>query len=206
MATYDWPAYASDKAFWPETVELKEWHNNIAHESELSGDIQTNSTPGARWGIVLNFPRQTWLERARLHAFLTRLSGMQHRVRLFDPHKPLPAGTINTSGVTVNASAAQFATSLQLTGCGATKTLFGNDWFAIAGQLLKAVVLGTSDGSGLMTIEFRHPLRAAISAGAAVTLSSPTALYILLTREFGLPYGASSMAPPTSIEFREVFV
>ena len=205
MTTYAWPAYASDKAFWPASVELGQWHNNREHESALSGDIQTNSVPGAKWLKTLNFPEQTWPERARLHAFLTRLSGKQHRVSLFDPHLPAPQGTINLAGVTVQTLAAQFATSIILQGCGNTRTLLRGDWFGVNGQAVITVVDSTSNAGGIMTVEFRHPLRASAAVSAAVTLSSPTALYILVTSEFGAPYGTGNRAPPLSIQFREVF-
>jgi hypothetical protein len=205
MTTYAWPAFGSDKAFWPATAELGQWHNNRELESSLSGDIQTNSVPGAKWLWTLNFDPQTWPERARLWAFLTRLSGKQHRTQLFAPHQPVPTGSINLAGVTVKTLAAQFATSIVLQGCGNTKTLLRGDWFSVNGQPLMCVVDATSNAGGDMTVEFRHPLRAAAAVSAAVTLSSPFGLYILNTSEFGTPYGTGNMAPPVSIPFREVF-
>lgn len=205
MTTYAWPAYGSDKAFWPATAELGQWHNNREHESLLSGDVQTNSVPGAKWLWTLNFAQQTWDERARLWAFLTRLSGKQHRVALFDPRLPNPSGSINLAGVTVKTAAAQFATSVVLQGCGNTKTLLRGNWFSINGQPLYTVVDAVSNAGGDMTVEFRHSLLAAAVVSAAVTLASPTGLYILNTSEFGTPYGPQNMAPPVSVQFRQVF-
>lgn len=114
MAIKDWPAYGTDKAFWPKSVELKQVHNNRVFESQLSGDIQTQSVPGARWGWILNFPEQTWAERGRLLAFLTALNGMEHRVRLFDPRRPPGGSLVGRTGVTLGASASQFAPSITL--------------------------------------------------------------------------------------------
>lgn len=206
MAVFDWPAYGSDKAFWPETVEPKRVHNNRIHESPLSGDVQTQGVPGARLGWALNFPEQPWDERSRLWAFLSRLDGMAHRVRLFDPHLPRPAGSINLTGVTLAAGAGQFATTLQLAGCGNTRTLLPGDWISPNGQqLVQVVAAATSSSGGAMTVEFRHPLRAAVSGGQAVVLDQPTALYILVSPEIGTAYGAGNRARPLSIEFREVF-
>lgn len=114
MAIKDWPAYGTDKAFWPKSAELKQVHNNRVLESQLSGDIQTQSVPGARWGWILNFPEQTWAERARLLAFLTALNGMEHRVRLFDPRRPPGGSLVGRTGVTLGDSASQFVTSITL--------------------------------------------------------------------------------------------
>jgi hypothetical protein len=114
MAIKDWPAYGTDKAFWPKSAELKQVHNNRVLESQLSGDIQTQSVPGARWGWILNFDQQTWAERGRLLAFLTALNGMEHRVRLFDPRRPPGGSLVGRTGVTLGASASQFAESITL--------------------------------------------------------------------------------------------
>jgi hypothetical protein len=206
MSTFNWPAYGSDKAFWPASVELQQWHNNMEHESPLSGDVQTSSTPGAHWGWVLNFDPQKWAERARLWAFLTRLNGKQHRVALFAPHLPTPKGTINLSGVTLGAAVAQFADTCTLNGCGAGATLLRGDWFSFGGQPVMSILDRTANGSGVMTgVEFRHPARAAASSGAAVVTNSPTGLYILTTSDFGTPYGTGDQAPAVSVAFREVF-
>jgi hypothetical protein len=114
MAINDWPAYGTDKAFWPKSAELKQVHNNRVLESQLSGDIQTQSVPGARWGWILNFDQQTWAERGRLLAFLTALNGMEHRVRLFDPRRPPGGSLVGRTGVTLGVSASQFASTVTL--------------------------------------------------------------------------------------------
>jgi hypothetical protein len=67
-----------------------------------------------------------------------------------------------------------------------------------------AVSDGLANGSGVLTVEVRHQLRSARASGAAVTLLDPTALYILTTNDFGSVYD-SALAPPMSIELREVF-
>lgn len=398
MAIYDWPAYQSDKAFWPASVELRQMHNNRELESPLSGDVQTNSVPGARWGWVLNFAEQSWEERGRLLGLLTRLSGKQHRVRLFSPHYPYPqskltGGTLNLSGITTSASVGQFASSVAMTGgkgtnlltagrsfdnatywakvgmqtpipnnrsdpegglagdtfredgttgqhylsqiatcpsatgdmvlsccfasaartwcfmsireTTASSTVFGyfdlsgaggavgtlgisganwlnprggiqkveatipwyraflvatktnaatsvdvaigtatgdaassfagaagasvlsawhamlevssvgsayalprllaGDWFSMGGQLFMAVTDSVFDDLGNATVEFRHPTRAAVASGSAVTLASPTSLYILTTSDLSSAYATGSRAPAFSVEFREVF-
>lgn len=115
MAIYDdWPAIGTDDAFWPKSVEPLVWRNQFAHESRLSGDIQTQGTPGSRWGWRWNFGDQTWERRARLMAWLTRLSGQQHRARLPDLRPGAQRGTA-AGAPTLLAAAAQFAVTATLT-------------------------------------------------------------------------------------------
>lgn len=159
MAIYDWPAYGSDKAFWPASVELLQQHNNRESESALSGDVQTNSVPGARWGWVLNFDEQTWEERGRLLGFLTRLEGKANRVRLFAPHQPVPLARnsgngINLTGIVTSASTAQFATSMALTGGVGTNLLTASrsiDNAAWTKDATTVVANANSDPDGTVT-------------------------------------------------------
>ena len=210
MAIKDWPAFQSDKAFWPESAELVQWHNNKAHESPLAGDIQTQSVPGARWGWILNFPKQTWAERGRLLAFLTALNGMEHRVRLFDPRRPTLGTLVGETGVVLSNGASQFGESVSLFKTGIVgKTLLRGAWLNVAtigtnGQLVQVVADATANGSNVITVEIRHPLRAAVSSGAGVTLLDPTGLYIHESTQFGTAYDAA-LARPMSIQLREAF-
>lgn len=200
MATYSWLASAP----LPGSVVLRQFHNNIDFTSPLSGFTQTASLPGARWGWSMEWTHELAGRRAVLEGLLTRLSGREHRLTLWDFKRPRPRGTINTSGVTASA-AVQFASTVTLNGCGANTTLLAGDWFSVGGQLLMCVVDATANGSGVMSVEFRHPLRAAVSGGAAVTLVQPTALYILGSSSLDLPRRAGASEPPMAAEFIEVF-
>lgn len=125
MAIYDWP---TTRTFIPQTCELRVVDNSQRIlESPMSGYVQTLSMPGARWGWGYDFGAHTDAERAALEAYLLRLSGREHRVRLWDLKRPRPRGSIQLSGVTLGATAAQFATTLQLAGCvGANRLLGGS--------------------------------------------------------------------------------
>lgn len=206
MSTYTWPT--SGKAFYLEGITISQRHNHRMSTSPLNGAIQTISLPGMRWGASLDFPKQTYAERAELEGWLSRLSGMEHRLALWDISRPVPRGNCNVSGVTASA-ASQFATSLTLNGCGASTTLKSGDWFkvptATGAQLLQAAADATANGSGVATVEVRAMLRGAVSGGAAVTLDKPTALYILAQPEFGVPRGGAGICPPFSLELIEVF-
>jgi hypothetical protein len=205
MTIYAWP---TTRAFLPATAQLRVIDNlQRSSESPLSGYTQTLSMPGARWGWDFDFGAHDLASRAQVEAYLMRLSGREHRVRLWDFKQPRPRGTINLSGVTLSAAAAQFATTLALAGCGAAKTLLAGDWLTVAtGQLVRVVGgSGLADGAGLMTVEIRPMLRLALSSGSAVTLDTPTALFVRTEAGLSLPRAAGDGVPGFSVGFAEVF-
>lgn len=152
-------------------------------ESPLTGSVQTAEIPfSARWFMSFTLANLAEADDAPLlQAWKIKLRGRANRASLWNFARPLPQGTINTSGVTTSGTTAQGATSVNLTGCGASKTLAIGDFFAVAGELKMITALATADGSGNITgATFEPPVRAAAgwSSGAAVTLDKPTALFI----------------------------
>ena len=203
MTQYTWP---ETRTFVPGNAELVVIDSNQVTQSPDSGYIQTSSRPGARWGWGFDFTAHSKAERAEVEAWLTRLSGREHRARLWDLKYPRPRGTCNLAGVTLDAPAAQFATTLQLAGCGAGKTLLARDWLGLAnGQLVMVVGSATADGAGLMTVEVRHALRAALASGSAVVLDKPTSAFIRTESTLRLPRTPGPHEPPLSVQFEEVF-
>lgn len=206
MATYTWPGNVV--ALLPSDQNLVQAHNQRAFESELNGYTQTTSLPGARWGWEMSFGRHDYATRRVLEAWLTQFSGREHRAAIYDFARPAPAGSINLSGVTASA-AAQFATALTLNNCGNTKTLLAGDWFSVVtaagSQLVMNTADATSNASGVMSVTIRHALRAAVSAGAAVTLDKPTSLYIMTDSKFVIPRSGGNDCPPFATAWQEVF-
>lgn len=202
MTTYAWP---SGLQYIPQRMTWAQMHNQRASTSPLSGYTQTSSVPSPRWAVDMTFGTQDRASRMQVEAFLTKLSGMEHRAQIYDFKFPVPFGTCNTSGVTLNASASQFATSVVLTGCGASKTLLAGDKLAIAGQILMVTDDATANGSGVMTVTVRHPLRAAASGGASVTLSKPTGLFVLSDPKLEFPRTPGQAGDPLTVQFIEVF-
>lgn len=204
MTTYAWPNTGD---FLPRTSEWRVVDpNQRSNDSPLSGYSQTVSMPGAKWGWSLDFGNHGDARREAIEAFLLRLSGRQHRVSLWDLKRPRPRGTCNLSGVTVHASAAQFAETLQLAGCGAGNTLLAGDWIGlVSGQVVRVVADATANGSGQITVEVRHMLRTAVSAGSAVTLDRPTALYVRTDSGLAMPRQPGRVQPDFSVEFVETF-
>lgn len=205
MTTY---AYPTSRACAPADMEWGRLDNDRADSSPLNGYGTTLSVPGMRWTATLSYNEQRQSDRDELEAFLLKLDGVAHRVSLWDmgqgSRAGLPGGTINTTGVTTSGSTAQFATSIVLTGCGASTTLKGNSKFAIGGQLFVAADDAAANGSGVMTVVNRPMTRAAISGGAAVTLIKPTALFFM-PEPLVLPRSRGGVCPAFSVRFVEIF-
>lgn len=203
MSTYAWP---SGRAFVPQTASLRVFANGRDNESPENGTSQTVTRPGSKWGWSVVMKAMSVADRDDFEGFLIGLSGREHRVTAHDWKRPQPRGTCSLSGVTLGASAAQFATSVQLAGCGAGKTLLRGDWIGFStGQLCRVVADATADGAGAMTVDFRHSLRAALSSGTAVTLDRPTALYILSEATLEFPRRPGRTQEPFGFDLVEVF-
>lgn len=151
-------------------------------ESPLTGGVQTAEIPfAARWLMSFSLNDLAEADDAPLvQAYLVKLRGRANRASLWNFARPLPQGTVATSGVTVSGTPAQGATSCSLAGCGAGKTLLVGDLFAVAGELKMVTANATANGSGVATVSFEPPLRTAAgwSNGASVTLDKPTALFL----------------------------
>ncbi len=204
MAVYDWP---DDQTLSPREMTLGQRHNDRAKISSHNGSVQTTSLPGARWRWVLQWPNQAQATRLRLEGVLDKLSGLEHRLRLWDIKRPRPRGTCNISGVTLSTAAAQFATTLVLAGCGASRTLLAGDWINPGGfQLVRVVDDAVANGSGVMTVSVRHPLRYAIAAGASVVVEKPTSLFILESSDLAYPRQPGAVEPEMQVQMMEAWL
>lgn len=205
MTTYAWP---DGRDYTPQSMEWGRLDNDRATVSALNGYTQTLSVPGMRWQVVMHFGEQYQTARRKLSAFLFKLDGMAHRVQLYDmgigKRDGNPAGTIALSGVQVQTSAAQFATTMTLKTGGVGKTLLAEDKFSVNGQLLINTDDGTFDGSNNLVVTFRPMLRAAAATNDAVTTSKAYALFVLAD-PLSVPRDPGGICPPFSVRFAEVF-
>lgn len=174
--------------------------------SPLDGTLQTGATQGPRWDAVLSLRPMLEADAVEIEAFLAKL-GQGNRALIPYFKRKVPRGTITTSGVTVNGALSAGATQLTLAGSGNAKTLQTGDCFSVGGEF-KMAVDGpyTSDALGAMlNVKFEPPLRAAVSSGAAVTLSSPTVKMVLKSAEAGWDSRPPVITEFDAIAFEEAF-
>lgn len=208
MTTYAWP---TRDGFTPAAFDLWMIDNDMVTRSVLGGGQQTSGVPGGHWRAAMNFPASgDPAARQDLLGFLRGLNGKEHRVQLWDMRKVglndvagYPLGTINTSGVKIKTTVAQFGTSVVFKSCGNGATLKPGDMWSVNGQLVENNATCTADGSGDMTVSVPCRLRAQASADAAITLAQPVGLFVLADPFHGLRNGWEYEA--FAVEFEEVF-
>lgn len=205
MAEYTWP---TTRAFRAASMRWGMQRNGRQAQSPLSGWTQYVELPGSRWTVSIAIPTQTADDRRQVEGFFARLHGRTHGVRMSRPGVTRPAGTIYTNGITAGTAAA-FATTVPLYGCGAGRTLLAGDLFGVttsAGvQLLQCVVDETADGSGVIQADVSTMLRGSITTGSAVTLINPTALFRLADPDLDWPREAAGICPGVTIDLVEAF-
>lgn len=171
----------------PPSLDWRLISNTQVFTSDLSGSVQTLELPGSRWACDIPWADLEEDDAALLQAFLAKLRGQANRALIHNFARPVPRGTINRSGVTVDslvsplAGPSAGATEVTLAGCGAGGTLVTGDFFGV-GTELKMVVDGpyvAGAGGQMVEVAFEPPVRAAWSYGASVTLTRPTCRMIL---------------------------
>lgn len=207
MTTYAWP---TTRPFQPDMADMWLENVDVTERSVMGGGQQTSGRPGAHWRMAMTFPVDQPDRRQELLGFLRKLNGKEHRTSIWDLRKygvasnpGYPAGTINTTGVAVKTTVAQFGIALVLKGCGAGGTLLPGDMWSVNGQLVENCELATADGAGDMTVLVPQRLRAQAAADAAVTLIRPTALFVVADTFHGPR--SPAMYDPMTVEFEEVF-
>jgi len=199
-------------AFRPTSVEFGPITSTEAVKSILNGGVVTAEVPGKRWRCSTVLPVARGADRAKVEGFYDSLNGQAVRVRLWHMGRlaglngpGTPAGTINVTGVTVKTNAAQFATSVTITGCGNAKTLEGGDMLSINGQLIMNPVLATASVGGDLVVPVTGFLRTAVTAGMAVTLIRPTALFIMSNPDWRATFRPGDISDEFAIDWEEVF-
>lgn len=200
MMVFPWP---SGREFHPVSFTWGVRDNSRSFVSELSGSIQTMSLPGTRWAVLMEFSHHAPHDRALLEGFFSRIR-QQHRIEMHRLDRPRPIGTINLSGVTLASTAAQFASVINLAGCGPLATMQAGSMLGLGGQLLMVAQNATANGAGQMTVQLTHMLRAQHGAGATVVLSRPTARWALKTGDIDFARH-KTVATPLAIELVEAF-
>lgn len=201
----------TETGFCPTQIQWGASPRTLISESVLNGGIQTQGMPGKRWSVSIVLPATTNPKtRARVEAFIDGLNGQEVRVKIWNftrvglTGRGSPMGTINTSGLQVNANTAQFATSLPVKGAGASKTLEPGDMLKVGSQLIMVPALITADGSGVISVPVTGGLRAAAVANQSVTVVKPYAEFVLADPNWRSTYNPG-VAPEFGVDFVEVF-
>lgn len=131
-----------------------------------------------RWMMTLESPQD--LDAAAMdlwRSMLVKLRGRVNHLAAWDVQRPAPRGTMRGT-MTLLSSIVQGATTMTVTaGAGQAGTnLKGGDWLQLGSGLTGQLVMvvddaGPANGSGQLTVNFEHPIRAVAgyAAGTAIT-------------------------------------
>jgi len=208
-AVIAYPDTTSNSAFNPMGFDFGLRTNVFITTSSHNGGMQTIEMPGGhRWVASLTYDIQSTANRAALEAFWTSIKGQSNRVSLCHLARPVPRGTINTTGLTVSAGVAAGVRTLVIAGAGGTNTMKAGDMARItladaSTQLVMCVADATASG-GLLTMNFEPQLRWSASTAASVVVNRPTATFILTSSEVRVPY-EGYIATGFSVDLVELF-
>lgn len=183
--------------FKPRACTLVQYTSQRVNASPFGGAEQAIDLLNDRWMMSCELPPCTQENAAALEAFIGAMRGQVNAVNLWHFGRPTVRGTI-AGTKTLSASAAQGASSISIT---ATGTVLAGDMLGVGGLLLMAAADATSS-AGVITVTLTNRLRTALSSGASVTTTKPTATFRLLATS-GVQF-VPGYAAGASFDFGEV--
>jgi hypothetical protein len=167
--------------------------NDVEFRSMFGSQAVEGSVP--TWLVTLEATPGLEANGGGWKALGMQLRGKTNQLAMWDLARPKPLGTMRGT-MTLNADAAQGATTLSVIASGQTsKTLLQGDYLGIGSLLTQQVVMvtadATSNGSGVISVTVEPPLRNAFLAGESITWDKPKALFRRVDSKFGWQnYGA----------------
>lgn len=174
MATYNFPDIKPSN----QTFELVT--NTKVFQSPLSNAIQTLSRRGSYWKTTMVFNNLTGSERSELQAFISKLDGQTHRMRIRDygairygnatpPQTPLVQGSGQTgSSLTVDGASA-----------GVTTYFAAGDYISFNNELHLVTEDADSNVSGEVEVFIAPPIRKTPADNAPVEYSAPYGVFMM---------------------------
>lgn len=174
-----------------------------AWAAPFTGQVQSISHLADRLRANVTFIPTDPAGGALREAFFMQMASAGDWLRL-NHWRAEPMGTLRGSP-TVAATAIAGARTVQVqTTAGAT--LLGGDMLGISGQLVPVGYAGAvANGAGLMTVPLALPLRAGVSAGAAVSWSAPQGTFMLASDAVLFDIGRRGWQGELEIPFVEAY-
>lgn len=182
--------------------------HEMSGETGSSGD-RLMSVP--RWKLMMQSPDR--IDAAAMDYWrqvLVKLRGRVNYLAMWDVGRPAPRGTMRGT-MSLNASLLQGDTSMTITAGGgqAGTTLEAGDWLQISsgltGQLVMITDGGTANGSGVITVNFEHPIRASSGypGGTAVTWDKALGHYKMMSESVQWFYDGGLLQSGAAGDFLE---
>jgi len=173
MATYNFPSIT------PTTQTFELVTNTKQFQSPLSNAIQTVSRKGSYWKTSMVFNNLTGAERAELQAFIAKLDGQTHRIRISD-YGYVRRGTASSGSLVVKGSG-QSGSTLLADGASLSTTsyLAAGDYISFNDELHMVTAYVNSDASGNLSIPIAPPIRKSPSDNAPIQHLAPYGVFMM---------------------------
>ncbi len=172
--TVDWP---TGRAFVPASFALGVKPARSTWEAVYTRQRTQVTHLADRMTASLALPPCMPAEAGEREAWMAYLAAASPWVRLQHFARPVPAGTMRGTPQ-IGANVVAGSMSVQLSSVTPGATLRGGDMLGVGGRLLMVGLAGAvAAGDGTMTVPLALPVRAAMTAGAAVTWDRPTGTF-----------------------------
>ena len=174
MAIYNFPSITPTS----QTFELVT--NTRQFQSPVSGAIQTLSRKGSFWKTRMTFRNLSGDERAELQAFIAKMDGQVHRMRLEDYGYVRRGSATSPQNVLVDG-AGQTGTTLNMDGATPNVSDFfkAGDYLSFNNELHMVTADADSDSSGDITVSVSPPIRKATTNNDSVSIFSPFGVFMM---------------------------
>ena len=175
MATYNFPSITPTN----QTFELVT--NTSQFQSPISGAVQTVSRKGSYWKTRMTFRNLSGSDRAELQAFIAKMDGQVHRMRLED-YGRVRNGAATSPQTVLVAGASQTGSSIDLDGATASVTDFlkAGDYLSFNNELHMVTADVDSDGSGALTVSIAPPIRKPTNDNDEVRIFAPFGVFMMI--------------------------
>ncbi len=175
MATYNFPSIT------PTTQTFELVTNTSQFQSPISGAIQTLSRKGSRWKTRMTFRNLSGSDRADLQAFIAKMDGQTHRMRLEDYGRVRYGAATSPQSVLVDG-AGQTGSTINLDGATASVTNFfkAGDYLSFNNELHMVTGDASSDGSGDLAVSIAPPIRKPTDDNDEVQIFSPFGVFMMM--------------------------
>jgi len=175
MAIYNFPDIT------PTTQTFELVTNTSQFQSPVSGAIQTLSRKGSYWKTCMVFRNLSGSDRSELQAFIAKLDGQTHRMRLEDYGRVRNGAATSPQSVLVDG-AGQTGYQIDLDGATANVTNFfkAGDYISFNNELHMVTADASSDGTGSLTVDIAPNIRKATENNDAVQIFSPFGVFMMI--------------------------
>jgi hypothetical protein len=174
MATYNFPNITPTS----QTFELVT--NTKMFQSPLSNAIQTVSRKGSYWKTSMVFNNLSGAERSELQAFIAKLDGQTHRMRIRD-YGAVRYGNAIAPQTPLIQGASQSGSTLTVDGASANVTDYfaAGDYISFNNELHIVTEGADSDSSGVVTVSIAPPIRKTPPDNDPIEYAAPYGVFMM---------------------------